>query len=54
MADKKSAPSRREVLRTTGLLMGSAATASLVSTPSRAASYPERTIKIIVPFAKPV
>jgi tripartite-type tricarboxylate transporter receptor subunit TctC len=56
MTDRKSnkesaTPSRRRVLRAAGLLMGAAATSSLVSMAARAAGYPERTIKIIVPFA---
>jgi tripartite-type tricarboxylate transporter receptor subunit TctC len=51
MSDEKSPPSRREVLRAASLLVGSAATAGLASTPARAAGYPERSIKIIVPFA---
>jgi tripartite-type tricarboxylate transporter receptor subunit TctC len=51
MAKKKPPPSRREVLRAAGLLIGSAATAGLAPTPARAAGYPERPIKIIVPFA---
>jgi tripartite-type tricarboxylate transporter receptor subunit TctC len=51
MAHKKSALTRREVLRAAGLLMGSAATADLALRPARAAGYPERPIKIIVPFA---
>ena len=50
MANKKSLLSRREILRA-GLLMGSTATAGLASRPARAAGYPERPIKIIVPFA---
>ena len=48
MANKKS--SRREILRA-GLLMGSTATAGFASRPAWAAGYPERPIKIIVPFA---
>jgi tripartite-type tricarboxylate transporter receptor subunit TctC len=50
MASKKSLLSRREILRA-GLLMGSTATAGFASRPARAAGYPERPIKIIVPFA---
>ena len=49
MTDRKPLPSRREVLRNAGLLMGSAATIGF--RPARAAGYPERPIKIIVPFA---
>jgi tripartite-type tricarboxylate transporter receptor subunit TctC len=51
MANKKSPLSRREVLRAAGLLMSSTATANLALRPARAAGYPERPIKIIVPFA---
>jgi tripartite-type tricarboxylate transporter receptor subunit TctC len=50
MASKKSLLSRREILYA-GLLMGSTATAGFASRPARAAGYPERPIKIIVPFA---
>jgi tripartite-type tricarboxylate transporter receptor subunit TctC len=52
MSDKKSAiRSRRDVLRTGGLLIGTAATSSLGAAPAKAAGYPERAVKIIVPFA---
>jgi len=51
MADQKSQPSRRAVLRNAGLLMGSVATAGFGSSQAKAAGYPERPIKIIVPFA---
>ena len=51
MSDKRSLPSRRRVLQAASLLMGSAAGAGLSSTRARAAGYPERPIKIIVPFA---
>jgi tripartite-type tricarboxylate transporter receptor subunit TctC len=52
MSDKKSAiPSRREVLRTGGLLIGAAAASSLGGSRAKAAGYPERPVKIIVPFA---
>jgi len=52
MSDQKSAqPSRRAVLRTAGVMIGAAATASLGMTSAKAAGYPERPIKIIVPFA---
>jgi tripartite-type tricarboxylate transporter receptor subunit TctC len=52
MSDEKSAHrSRREVLRATGLLMGAAATSSLAPVRAKAAGYPERPVKIIVPFA---
>jgi tripartite-type tricarboxylate transporter receptor subunit TctC len=52
MSDEKSAHrSRREVLRATGLLVGAAATSSLAPVLAKAAGYPERPVKIIVPFA---
>jgi tripartite-type tricarboxylate transporter receptor subunit TctC len=51
MTDQKSSPSRRAVLRNAGLLMGSVATAGFASRQAKAAGYPERPIKIIVPFA---
>ena len=44
-------PSRRKVLQAGGIIAGSVAGASLGLTGARAASYPERPIKIIVPFA---
>src|ERR1700726_4317967 len=50
MTDQKSLPSRRAVLRNAGLLMGSVATAGFASSQAKAAGYPERPIKIIVPF----
>ena len=43
--------SRREMLRATGLLAGAVAASSSGLAPARAAGYPERPIKIIVPFA---
>jgi tripartite-type tricarboxylate transporter receptor subunit TctC len=52
MSNKKPVTlSRREVLRSASVLIGAAATSSLAVAPARAAGYPERTIKIIVPFA---
>ena len=52
MFGKKSAhPSRREILRTAGLAMGAMAAPGLGLKQVRAAGYPERPIKIIVPFA---
>jgi tripartite-type tricarboxylate transporter receptor subunit TctC len=48
---KLTLPSRRAVLRGATLAIGAAATSSLGSRPARAAGYPDRTIKIIVPFA---
>jgi tripartite-type tricarboxylate transporter receptor subunit TctC len=48
MSKEKSArPSRREILRA-GLVIGAA---SLASTRAKAAGYPERPVKIVVPFA---
>jgi len=44
-------PSRRALLRTTALLAGAAATSTLSPRQAKAADYPERPIKIIVPFA---
>ena len=52
MFGKKSAhPSRREILRTACFAMGAMATPGLGLKQVRAAGYPERPIKIIVPFA---
>jgi tripartite-type tricarboxylate transporter receptor subunit TctC len=52
MFDKKSAhPSRRQILRTAGLAVGAMAAPGLFLKQARAAGYPERTVKIIVPFA---
>lgn len=52
MTNQKSRlPSRREVLRAAGLVMGAAAMPGLGLRPAKAAGYPERPIKIIVPFA---
>ena len=45
---KSTRPSRRAVLRGAGLLIGAA---GFRSAPARAAGYPDRTVKIIVPFA---
>jgi tripartite-type tricarboxylate transporter receptor subunit TctC len=44
---KSARPSRREILRA-GLVIGAA---SLGLTPAKAAGYPERPVKIVVPFA---
>ncbi len=44
-------PSRRQVLRTAGLAAGAAAVSTLYAGRARAAVYPDRPIKIIVPFA---
>jgi tripartite-type tricarboxylate transporter receptor subunit TctC len=43
-------PSRRELLRA-GLVIGAAATSSFAPTWAKAAGYPERPVKIVVPFA---
>src|SRR5436309_11619123 len=52
MSDQKPARrSRREVLRAAGLMIGAAATASLGPARAKAANYPDRPVKIIVPFA---
>jgi tripartite-type tricarboxylate transporter receptor subunit TctC len=52
MSGKKSPlSSRREVMQTAGLAIGAMATSSLVPRQARAAAYPERPVKIIVPFA---
>jgi tripartite-type tricarboxylate transporter receptor subunit TctC len=51
MSKKLMTPSRRQVLRTAGLAIGAAAASGLGAGAARAAGYPERTIKIIVPFA---
>jgi tripartite-type tricarboxylate transporter receptor subunit TctC len=52
MLGRKSAyPSRREVVATAGLALGALAAPRLGLKPARAAVYPERTVKIIVPFA---
>src|SRR5665811_1664363 len=52
MLGKKFAyPSRRELLRTAGFAIGAMAVPRLGVRQARAAGYPERPIKIIVPFA---
>jgi tripartite-type tricarboxylate transporter receptor subunit TctC len=43
--------SRREFLHAAGALITTAAASSLSASPAKAAAYPERPIKIIVPFA---
>ena len=48
---KSSSPSRRHFLRATGGLIGAAATSGFGLRPARAAGYPTRAVKIIVPFA---
>jgi tripartite-type tricarboxylate transporter receptor subunit TctC len=49
MREKISLRSRREFLRATGAAV--VAASSLASAPARAAGYPDRPIRIIVPFA---
>jgi tripartite-type tricarboxylate transporter receptor subunit TctC len=52
MSNKKiMLPSRRAVLRATGLVIGAAAMPGLGTRRARAAGYPERPVKIVVPFA---
>ena len=52
MSDGQSAPpSRREILKTGGRLIGAAAASSLRPAGAKAGGYPERPVKIIVPFA---
>ena len=52
MSDGQSAPpSRRAILKTGGRLIGAAAASSLGPAGAKAAGYPERPVKIIVPFA---
>jgi tripartite-type tricarboxylate transporter receptor subunit TctC len=48
---KNLQPSRRRFLQTAGLLGGAVAAPALLAKPAWAAGYPERPIKIIVPFA---
>jgi tripartite-type tricarboxylate transporter receptor subunit TctC len=48
---KPALPSRREVLRVAGVVMGAAATSGRGVRRAFAAGYPERPVKIIVPFA---
>lgn len=48
---KTALPSRRQVLRAGGLVTAAAAISGLVPTRGRAAGYPDRPIKIVVPFA---
>jgi tripartite-type tricarboxylate transporter receptor subunit TctC len=49
--EKSALPSRRAVLRAAGLALGAAASPSLGVGRAKAAGYPERPIRIIVPFA---
>ena len=48
---KSALPSRREVLKAAGVAAGAAASSNLGITRAKAAAYPERPIKVIVPFA---
>ncbi len=48
---KSIPPSRRQILRSAGLAISAAATSQLGIRRAMAAGYPDRTIKIIVPFA---
>lgn len=48
---KPPLPSRRQILRGAGLAIGAMATSGLVARQARAAGYPDRPVKIIVPFA---
>jgi tripartite-type tricarboxylate transporter receptor subunit TctC len=48
---KSTCPSRREILRTAGFAMGAIVAPGLGLKQARAAGYPERPVKIIVPFA---
>jgi tripartite-type tricarboxylate transporter receptor subunit TctC len=49
--NKPILPSRREILRGAGLAVGAAAASQFGLRSARAAGYPDRPIKIIVPFA---
>jgi tripartite-type tricarboxylate transporter receptor subunit TctC len=51
MPNQTALPSRRRILRAASVALGAAATSSLHITRASAASYPERPIKIVVPFA---
>src|SRR5207244_6587242 len=52
MNDEKPTPlTRRKILRTAALLIGAAATSGLSPGRTRAAGYPDRPVKVIVPFA---
>ena len=48
---KSALPSRREVLKAAGVAAGAAASSSLGIARAKAAAYPERPLKVIVPFA---
>jgi len=49
--NRLSLPSRRQALKAAALFAGTAAMSSLAPMRSKAAGYPERPVKIIVPFA---
>jgi tripartite-type tricarboxylate transporter receptor subunit TctC len=49
--DNGPLPSRRQILKATGLAAGAAAVSAFGTKRALAAGYPERTIRIIVPFA---
>lgn len=52
MRDNKGPlPSRRQVLKTASLAVGATAAFALSGRPALAAAYPDRTVRIIVPFA---
>jgi tripartite-type tricarboxylate transporter receptor subunit TctC len=51
MHGKSPRPSRRQVLKTAGLAAGTVAFSTFRTTRALAAGYPERPIKIVVPFA---
>ncbi len=51
MSEKSNLPSRRAILRSAGAAISALAVPGLGLRPARAAGYPERTVRIIVPFA---
>ena len=51
MPNKTALPSRRQIVRAASVALGAVATSSLGITRASAAAYPERPIKIVVPFA---
>ncbi len=51
MSDKKSLPSRRAVLRAVGVAIGATTASGAWPAAAKAAGYPVRPVKIIVPFA---
>src|ERR1700674_3222253 len=51
MPNQAALPSRRRILRAASVALGAAAPSSLHITRADAAAYPERPIKIVVPFA---